>query len=250
MNVYASPTGKPDSIEFRDFNRTSDILNDLVFLNTNRGYGFDLGFQYLINDKLTLSGSILDLGYINWKSNVNTLSGGGDYTLEGIDLNQPDSVNFIETLLDTLQDVYDVTVTNDPYSQLLTPKLYIGASYSPYKFIKLGFLSRSEYIAKTFRQQITGSATIYMSQFFGTTLSYTIADKMYDNLGLAFVFRTGPLQIYLMSDRIPLFWYSVKGDNIPYLPIYARNANFRMGLNLVFGANQKRKLMKDQPFLD
>lgn len=250
LEVYSDPTGALDSIDFKDYENNSDIIDDLILLKENRGYGFDLGFQFYPNDKLSLSASILDLGYINWKRNVHNLAGGGDYSFEGINLNNDDSTDIAEALLDTLQQVYDVTTSQDAYNTMLTPKVYIGLTYSPNRFVRLGLLSRTEYISKTFRQQVTGTLALYPTQCFGATVSYTVADRVYDNLGVGLIFRGGPLQMYFMSDRIPVLWNKVKGDNIPYIPVHLKSANFRLGINLVFGSNQMRKLKKDQPFLE
>jgi hypothetical protein len=101
---------------------------------------------------------------------------------------------------------------------------------------------------KTLRQQVTGSVTLYPLQFFGATLSYTVANRMYDNLGMGFIFRGGPWQIYFMSERIPVMWNRLKEGG--YVPAYGKEVNIRMGMNLVFGVNAKRKLKKDQPFLE
>ncbi|HEX2934151.1 MAG TPA: DUF5723 family protein [Bacteroidales bacterium] len=249
FKVYTDPSGKPDSTDFEDFDDGEAFVEDLFLLTKNKGFAFDLGFQYNIDDRSALSASILDLGYINWKTNVNTLSGGGDYYFHGVNFNN-DSTDEAEAILDTLKDVYDMTVANDPYSTLLNPKLYVGYSYSPNRFFKFGLLSRSELILKTLRQQFTGSITMYPAQILSATVSYTVANRMYDNLGVSLTLRTGPFQMYFMSERIPLFWYKVKGDNIPFIPYYAKDVNFRMGINFVFGANPRRKLMKDQPFLE
>jgi hypothetical protein len=249
LEVYKAANGNPDSIKFRDFEHTSDLIDDMVLLRKNRGFGVDFGIQFQITEKISLAASVLDLGFINWKANVNTVSGGGDYVFKGIDLNR-DSLNAAEVLLDTLNYAFDITATSDPYSTLLTPKLYVGFAYAPNRFVKVSLLSRSEYILKTFRQQVTGTLTMYPVQVFGATVSYTVANRMYDNLGIGFVFRGGPLQIYLMSERIPIFWNKVLNHDIPYLPIYARDINLRLGLNLVFGTNIARKLKKDQPFLE
>lgn len=248
MEVHTDPTGKSDSLEFNDPGKSSSYIKDVFFLSKNRGYAFDFGFQYFINDKLSVSASLLDLGYINWKANVHNITGGGNYNFEGMDM--VDSTYSFENLLDTLKQVYDITASNDAYGTLLSPKLYFGVSYSVTKSIKLAFLSRSEYIYKKFRQQFTGSLTLYPLQFIGATVSYTIADKVYDNLGVGLVFRTGPLQWYLMSERIPISLVSLKNSSVPYLPKYGKSLNFRLGLNFVFGVNQKRKLLKDQPFLE
>lgn len=248
QKIHADENGLPDSLESREFPNTSDILNDFVLLKKNKGFGLDLGFQYIINDKVTLSGSITDLGYINWKSDVNSVSGGGEFQFRGIDL-QNDS-SFAEDLLDSVKNAYDASIFYDPYNTMLTPKLYAGISYTPNRFIRVGLLARSEYILKTFRQQLTGSLIMYPTQLLSATVSYTIADRMYDNLGIGLIFRGGPLQFYFMSDRIPLFWYKAKNNDIPFLPAYAKSVNLRLGFNFVFGVNTYRKLKKDQPFLD
>lgn len=249
LNVYTDAKGRPDSIGFRETDSPGDFVREIVMLRKNLGFGLDLGLQYNLNDKIALSASLTDLGYINWKSNVNSLTGGGDYSFHGIDINN-DSTDIAEVLLDTLKNVYDISLSSNPYMTGLTPKLYVGFCYTPNRFIRLGVLSRSEYMFKTIRQQFTGSVTLYPIQFFGATFSYTVANRMYDNLGTGLVFRGGPWQVYFMSDRIPLFWNKVKGGGAPYVPAYGKDVNFRMGMNLVFGANAKRKLKKDQPFLE
>ncbi len=248
LDVYTDKTGKPDSLNFRNFPNTSNLINDVVLLRKNRGFGFDLGIQFLPGEKFSISASILDLGYINWKTNVNTLSGGGDYTFKGINLNETNNV--AKGILDSLLNVYDATLSYNPYNTLLIPKLYVAVSYAPVKSVKFGLLSRSEYIFNTFRQQFTGTLTLYPVQFLGVNLSYTIANRMYDNLGIGFVFRSGPLQYYIMSERIPVMWYKIKGDNVPYLPVYAKDFNLRFGANIVIGANKHKALTKDQPFLE
>lgn len=247
MEVHTDATGRPDSLKFNDPGNFSNYLNDIILLKKNRGYAIDLGFQYSITDKMAVSASILDLGYINWKANVHNISGGGDYNFEGIDMT--DSSDIGKALLDTLKEVYDITASNDIYGTMLSPKMYIGVSYTPNKYIKFSLLSRSEIVYKTLRQQFTGSVTLYPIQFLGATVSYTVADKVYDNLGIGLVFRAGPLQYYLMSERVPICRSPVKGESY-FVPTYMKNVNLRLGVNLVFGVNQKRKLLKDQPFLE
>jgi hypothetical protein len=247
LNIYADASGKPDSLEMKKFSG-NQLVSDYILLNKNKGFGVDLGFQYVLTDKVAISGSIVDLGYINWKTNLNTFTGGGDYQFRGIDLQNDSTLE--EDLLDSIETAYDATLSNDPYSTSLTPKLYAGISYTPNRFVKVGLLARSEYVLKTFRQQLTGSLIMYPTQFLSATVSYTVADRMYDNLGLGLIFRGGPLQIYLMSDRIPIVWNKVKKSDIPFLPAYSKSVNFRMGINWVFGSNTQRKLKKDQPFLD
>lgn len=250
LKVYTDAAGKIDSTDFADPGNARNLMDNLFMLNKNRGFAFDIGMQYYLSDKLTLSASILDLGYINWKKNVYNFNENGDFNFKGIQFGFNDTADYIKAFTDTLQSAYNAQTTSDAYLTALSPKLYLGFCYSPVRQIKLSVLSRSEYIFRKIRQQYTTSLTLYPAQFLGFTFSYTIADKVYDNLGFGMVLRSGFFQMYLMSERIPLTYDKVKNSSVPYVPVYMKNANFRFGINLVFGSNPRRKLMKDKPFLE
>ena len=74
----------------------------------------------------------------------------------------------------------------------------------------------------------------------------------YNNLGVGFALRGGPLQLYFVTDRIPLSYsmieYSDNGSTNK-IPMFfdQRTLNFRFGLNLTFGC--KEKGLKDQPLV-
>jgi hypothetical protein len=251
MNIKLDSAGLVEDVDVDGFDKAKDAVDDLLLLKKNKGFGFDIGFNFQATEKVAISASLIDIGYINWKANTHNLEGSGDYSFKGIEIDPgDDSTDVGEALLDTLKQVYDVTSSTDPYTTMLTPKLYVGLTYTPNRFIKLGLLARSEYVLKTYRQQLTGTVVFYPMQFLGATFSYTIADRVYDNLGIGLVFRTGPMQLYFTSERIPLFWNKAINGDIPKIPVYAKDVNFRMGFNLVFGANERRKLKKDQPFLE
>jgi hypothetical protein len=101
---------------------------------------------------------------------------------------------------------------------------------------------------KSIRAQYTFSLNLSPGQSFNAALSYTIADGMYDNLGLGLSFKAGPLNWYIMSDRIPIFYNK---DKAGYpIPAYAKNVNFRMGFNLMFGSIRHRNIYKDKPLVE
>jgi hypothetical protein len=117
----------------------------------------------------------------------------------------------------------------------------------------VGALTRLQLIKNSVRPQFTFSLNLYPCKGLGITGSYTIADGVYDNLGFGMVWKLGPLQWYFMSDRIPLYWNKNKGKetSIPFVPPYMRSANFRTGINIVFGCRRKAKLEKsNQPLVD
>lgn len=77
-------------------------------------------------------------------------------------------------------------------------------------------------------------------------------NNTYDNLGMGFGIKSGPLQFYLVSDYIPVTFNQIRfednGDEtiIP-IPASLRLINLRFGLNWMFGCKQKK--LHDRPLI-
>ena len=68
-----------ENVEFADeqFDSSKGVTNFLT--NTrNAGFGLDLGAEYAVNDQLTLSAAITDVGFIKWKSDLSNLEAYGN----------------------------------------------------------------------------------------------------------------------------------------------------------------------------
>ena len=109
-------------------------------------------------------------------------------------------------------------------------------------------------IDKNLHSQYTVSVNLYPANAINFTISYTIADQMYDNFGFGLTGKFLCFQTYIMSERIPLYWNLTrfKGENfaIP-TPAYAKNFNIHWGMNFVFGYRHRaKKLNKDKPLVD
>lgn len=248
MNVYYSNTGKYDSVSMQKTKNTKDVLNTYNPRN-NRGFGIDLGFVLKPSPKFSFSASLLDLGYINWKNNVNRLTYNGNISFKGMPASIGDSIDRIKSMVDTLKNIsYEHNKNN--YITTLTPKLYAGAHFQLVKAIGLGFLSRFQMMDKTIQSQYTFSLNLSSGNFLNTTFSYTLADGMTDNLGIALSTNFGPIQWYIASERVPIFWAkNTSTGSIPLIPEYYRNFNLHTGINLVFGYTRNRKLLKDKPLV-
>ena len=62
-------------------------VTSLIFPGNN-GFGIDLGLSYRFNDQISVNASVLDIGFITWKSRTMTLisqNPGEEFTFEGID---------------------------------------------------------------------------------------------------------------------------------------------------------------------
>lgn len=92
------------------------------------------------------------------------------------------------------------------------------------------------------REAVTLSANLNLGNALSTTVSYSVANHRYDNIGAGLAFRAGFFQFYLLTDRIPLSWNRLNnGDSSFVIPTSWNNFNLRLGMNLVFGNRIKKK---------
>lgn len=200
----------------------------LLLNRKNWGVAFDAGFIYPYSDEITLSGSILDLGFIGWRSNLYNIEATGDFFYDGI-INDTISETMLNDIEDELADSLNYTITRNKYYTFLPPRLTLGASYI---------------INPTFTAGVNASAVIYRTKLLPSlTFSidaepinnlhiitgYNLQYGAYNNIGLGMVAGRGPAQFYMISDNmLGLIW-----------PLSARNINLRFGLNLNLGCKEK-----------
>ncbi|HHB77952.1 MAG TPA: hypothetical protein ENK85_01810, partial [Saprospiraceae bacterium] len=76
----------------------------------NGGTAFDLGLDYKITDRLSVSASAIDLGSILWKENAQTLTSKGSFTYDGLaadgGLSAIDSTSLTD-LVDSVQNIFN-----------------------------------------------------------------------------------------------------------------------------------------------
>ncbi len=255
LKVYmnADPN-KIDSLVFDDkrFSTTSGVVN--FFTNTkNIGLGLDIGATYNVSDKIMVSAAITDLGYIRWQKDVTNLNFKDQFAFSGLDMF--DFINGTKTfkevgqeMIDSLKNSLIASKSNVPYTTYLPFGVTLGGSYELTNNLSLGLLSYTRIIGKQFRESLTLSGNANLSNIFSASLSYTITNHRFDNLGAGLAFRAGVFQFYLLTDRIPVTWNRLKVDSstIP-LPSIWNSTNFRLGMNLVFGNKIKRK--DDKPMI-
>jgi hypothetical protein len=254
VNVYMDSKHNIDSVVF-DNNRfkTSSGITDFLSGKKNTGLGMDIGATYDLTDRIVLSASLTDLGFIRWNKDVTNLKANNHFEFSG--LNMLDYFNGTKTLdeignnmVDSLKNAFVVSKTKTSFTTYLPFGISIGGSYNVTKQISVGLLSYSRVIEKQFREALTLSANINLGNALSTSLSYTAENYQYDNLGAGLAFRAGIAQFYLVSDRIPISWNKIsdKNNNI-ILPANWNTFNLRLGMNLVFGNKSKEK--SDRPMI-
>jgi hypothetical protein len=207
---------------------------DYLLNRRNAGFGLDLGATYQLNDKIDLNFSIVDLGFINWKSDVkNYVNDGSTFEFSGIDIDDFILKNNVDTsknsslqrVLDSLGEAFNLEEKNEAYRSNLIAQIYIGGSYQLSEKGKAGALIQSEYFKGKLNPSITLSYNHKFTKWFHATASYTVINNSYNNIGGGFVVHPGPVQLYIVADNI---LGAIQPQN-------ARHMQVRAGINLVFG---------------
>ncbi len=257
--VTTDSEGFIEDFDISDDMDTDDGILDFVLNTGNVGVAFDFGAVYNLDDYFTLSASVVDLGYINWKQDVYNFVSKGTYVFEGIDISPEFDVNddrdlgeVAEAMLDSIADIFKPLSQEEAYITMLPTKIYLGGTFNVCEKLNLGLLSRSQIYKGKIQQALTISANTNLGNALMTSVSYTMSNNSYNNLGVGRSFRGGPFQFYFVSDHIPVtfnkYQFEDNGDitSIPF-PINLKRINIRFGLNFVFGCNPKK--FKDKPLL-
>lgn len=218
--IIEEENGQINSIAYDE---SSDILQ-LIFNRKNWGIAFDAGFIQQFNDRISISGSIVDLGFIRWRSYLNNISTSEEFTYRGILV---DTGNVAESIIDSIT----FEVSHDPYFTMLPLKLYLGADYSLSEKVSLRGLTSAVIYRTKIVPALTLGADYNPFGHFHLVGSYSLMYRAFNIVGLGFSIGRGPLQFYAISDNIAgMIW-----------PLSARNLNLRFGLNLNFGCREKEE---------
>ena len=181
------------------------------------GFGIDLGASYKILDNLTVSASVLDLGFISWsKSSTKIASANPDpIDIKGstyanmVDPNNPNTVmNAVNQLQNDAQGYMDRVTNGDvlDYDMLqlevsdakesrksrLASTLVLGAEYGFFNNkLAVGVLSTTRFVQPDALAELTFSANYRPKSWFNVALSYSAIQSAGKSFGLGL--KLGPL---------------------------------------------------------
>jgi hypothetical protein len=181
------------------------------------GFGIDLGASYKILDNLTVSASVLDLGFISWsKSSTKIASANPDpIDIKGstyanmVDPNNPNTVmNAVNQLQNDAQGYMDRVTNGDvlDYDMLqlevsdakesrksrLASTLVLGAEYGFFNNkLAVGVLSTTRFVQPDALTELTFSANYRPKSWFNVALSYSAIQSAGKSFGLGL--KLGPL---------------------------------------------------------
>jgi hypothetical protein len=207
-------------IDFSNLNEIS-VRRIRLFPN-NLGMGVDLGVSYQ-SGPFKVSGSVIDLGFINWKQNVRNYQLSGNFTYDGADFNEVVNGDF--NFIDTLGGFFDVSETNNAFNSFVPAKVYGSISYDLNENWSIGGLGYYQRRNDLSLGALAVTGTRNWNQRHGVSVQYSIMGVNLTNIGFSGFTTLGPFQFYAVMDNILGF----------VQPLGAQNVNGRVGLNLVFG---------------
>ena len=228
---YSIHTGS--SGDYHYYNRYNTSAAGILMNRSNPGAAIDLGLIYKRSENLTFSASILDLGFIKYRSNLTNYSLSGHYFYQGDWGKYPAEDSLVTKVFNELNDNISDSLSYDPYIHTLDPRAYFGISYKLTNTSNLNFLLYSRFFSNHIQ---TGGTLSYQAKIFrnlNTSISWSYMNNSLSNFGIGIDYRNDPIQLYLVSDNI-------LGVFMPY---QFNNTNLRFGINIHFGliSNQNIK---------
>lgn len=192
------------------------------------GFGIDLGASYKVLDNLTVSASVLDLGFISWKKGATKIANAtspdinikvSDYT-KNIDVNNlnQDAIDQVTSAITQLQndaekyyeragsngDVLDYDMlqmeakdADKSRKSRLAATLVVGAEYGFFNNkLAVGALSTTRFVQPDALTELTFSANYRPKSWFNVALSYSVIQSAGKSFGLGL--KLGP--VFLGTD--------------------------------------------------
>lgn len=205
---------------------------------SNLGLALDLGAVYKFNDKFTASASLIDLGFINWKTDNSTFEiNDFNYRFEGIDVKEllnDTTDTYITNIEDTLTNMFSQDESDEEYRTSLTTRFYLGVNYDLTKNFNVGATLYNEILKSNYRVTAIVSGTVKLKHWLSATVNYAQYSKSFGDVGAGLSLRGGPVQLFVSSNNILGF----------INPTNSNNFQANIGINFLFGNPDKEKKKK------
>ncbi|GLU43828.1 hypothetical protein Musp01_14520 [Muricauda sp. NBRC 101325] len=230
----------------------AEVFTKRVLFGGNLGLGLDLGFSHRLNPQTTITGSLLDVGFIYNSKDVWNYTVKGSTSVEGITVILPDDINNLNN--DLWQDLIDDVDENLPHREN-------GSSYISWRPVKaygsirhdfgegginvfdncgcgvnMGGGSFSDYYPNSVGGQlymikrpkgVQAALTGFYQRRFGRAVAlkatYTVDKYSLSNIGIGANFQLGPINFYVLGDN--LLSYSNLADS--------HYASLQFGINIL-----------------
>ncbi|MDP3914187.1 MAG: DUF5723 family protein [Bacteroidota bacterium] len=177
----------------------------------NIGVGIDFGFKYKITPEIEFSASVVDLGKINWKQNINTLLFNDEYPFpeENIDVTLDENGVPVLTkfndkpLADTIS--FSLTLDETAFSKSLPTIFYAGLKYQVNPKLNIGAVNRFSKTKGLNYNSFSLTAHYEATQKLSIITGYSIIGNSFSNIPIAILYKRDGGQTYLGTDNVLSF---------------------------------------------
>ncbi|WP_445738244.1 DUF5723 family protein [Mariniflexile sp.] len=234
-------------------NSNSDaVFKDIkkrLLLGGDLGLGFDVGFTYQIDKQWYVDASLLDVGFISHKKDIENYSVKGTYEFEGInpffsELETGQTADdYWSKIEDEFSDIFDADTTYNKFTTWRPVKLNASLNYAfgkkkektcncikEKKEFQNAVGTQLYAINRPKQPQAALTLYYYRRLFKGLSAktTYTIDAYSFNNIGFGVSANLGPLNFYIMADNF-----------LQYKNIYdAQSVSLQLGFNYILKKNE------------
>jgi hypothetical protein len=194
-----------------------------IFNPANIGGAIDLGVNKIFESGWKFSASLLNIGVINW-STKNTHQ---FYQKKELGYTGPTSdIDNWKDFTNTLKSVVDMHHRGgEAFMQWLTPEIMAGLSYPVMEQMRVGVTGYTGLSYAGIPWALTLTALTDNTSMFYGSMSYTVTNSSFVNIGAGLGVRLGVFNIHALTDNIFAF----------FNPASNRYATIQFGINFKFG---------------
>ncbi len=248
--------------DFSDLTSKVRFDKNTLFKNLNNGgFALDFGAEVnLLDDKLHLSASVVDLGWVWYKNSAmfktNTLT--AEWTgANASNLINGETFDISKELKGNYSEIVFTTQNSNTVVSRLATQLNVGAEYGFLNNkISLGLLSHTKFYESHTYSELTASLNLRGGNWFSTSFSYSLLNNNYSSLGFALNFHPKGFNFFIGTDYIPLLYAktprigSDEGFAITKLPVDNFGLSLYAGISFSlhearFGIESKSKESKE-----
>lgn len=230
---------------------TDNLLKNISSSFKNVGAAIDLGATFRLGERWGVAASVLDLGFICWKTNathyVGTIDSIGTRYNDGSVVFNGLTTEEIGRIQDSPSEFgneilgYFPTKSSglDHYTRMLTTRFIVEGYCNVGEHHRFTALFQGRCAGKQFLPSFTLAWNGNFLRIFDLCVNYTIAKNSYANLGLGVGFNLGVFHIYAATDNVLAF---CTAKSIQRSLLNANNANLQVGIVFDWGKVQEKKL--------
>ncbi|MEM9886873.1 MAG: DUF5723 family protein [Bacteroidota bacterium] len=200
------------------------------WFSRNFGYAFDLGIHAKM-EQWQVGMSILDLGQVFWKKEINSYSFEGVFSDTPFDFMEDylEGMSSFEAMTDSLRQLFEVEEKEATLTTRLFPKVYGQVSYLPSENWQLSAVLYGEWFQDRFSPAISLLTRFQPNDLIRFGLSYSIYEHHINQIGASFVWYLRPFQVFFIS------------NNLYHLLNWKKHeiSDVQIGVNVLFGSKRK-----------